>query len=475
MPSHALSALALLVTLCSCNERSDTPDFGKPATDGIVDIKVDVKGPDQVLLPDTGLLQDMGPDALPGGTWIFTTSGSGVLNYNNVAADKAGNVYVAGSLRDTATFGSTTAGTLGGQSIYVLKLDSNGKLIWVTTAPATDWAYAYGIAVDTQSNTYITGFIRGKATFGSTTLTASGWKFKKADLYVAKMDPKGKFLWATRAGSVAEGDYSKGVGSDKAGNAYITGYFRDTATFGSFTLTASNPGGAFVARLDTMGKFKWVVTCGAAQGGDIAVDSAGSSHVVGVFDKSATFGTHSLTGTQNTTFVAKLSSSGTFTWATAAPGLDWTSIALDGGGNTYVQGAGKSATIEGTVKLAKISKSGKLMWTKPLCHFTGTTLGRTIAVDPLGNAYLGGLYYKSLSCGNTKLPGGGGLYFVKTDSTGNLLWATSADATESEDLVVSGGAVIATGYYGLNARFGSVLVPNVGNGDQLYVWKFGSP
>ena len=473
MPSHALSALALLVTLCSCNERSDTPDFGKPATDGIVDIKVDVKGPDQVLLPDRTHWLDVGhtPDKGPpsGTAWIFTSGGGGNIYTPNVATDKVGSVYVAGSLVGVNKFGSNTVGTNGQWGLFVLKLDTTGKLKWVAYAPCDDWIYAYKVAVDSMSNTYITGFIRGRATFGSTTLTPSGWGSRKKDLYVAKLDAKGKYLWATRVGSFQD-DYGYGIGLDGADNAYITGSFRDVAKFGSITLTAAGKlGSPFVAKLNSKGSFLWAVTCGGDGGYDIAVDSSGSSHIVGVFEGTENFGKHSLSASKATIFVAKLNSSGKFLWATAVQSLSMNAanaIGLDGAGNTYLQDA---------VELAKLDKDGKLLWTKSLCSFSGTANGYIVASDNLGSSYISGKYWDSLKCG-AKAISGGGVYIVKANSNGKPLWAASATVgPRTTDLTTFGGAVIATGTYGSNAVFGSRKVPYPGGGYQVYVWKLFNP
>ena len=283
------------------------------------------------------------------------------------------------------------------------------------------WVGAYDLAVDNKGNTYITGFIMGTAKFGSTPLSTpyicKRWskyttvcKYDR-DVYVAKLDTKGNFLWATQAGinGYSKNDVGFGIGLDSAGNAYVTGYFTDGAAFGSTTLTAgSGSNNAYVAKLDTKGNFLWVVPCGAPAGYDIAVDSSGTSNIVGQFKGTTTFGKHSLTASSATTFVARLSNAGTFLWATAAPGLTRNSIALDGSGNTYLQGPGK---------LARLDNNGKLLWTKTLCSFTGTTpYGRAVALDSAGNAYISGQYWKSATCGATVLGSSGGVYIVKVST-----------------------------------------------------------
>ena len=104
-----------------------------------------------------------------------------------------------------------------------------------------------GIALDDEGSAYVTGVFSGTATFGNLTLTASGDEYDQ-DLFAAKLDATGNWLWALQAGGL-ELDYGNGIDLDGAGNAYVTGEFGDIATFGSHTLTSSGGTDIFVAKL----------------------------------------------------------------------------------------------------------------------------------------------------------------------------------------------------------------------------------
>jgi hypothetical protein len=69
---------------------------------------------------------------------------------------------------------------------------------WAVRAGRTWGDAGYGIAVDAQGNQYITGFFTGTVSFGPYTLTSDGDYF--SDIFAAKLDPVGNFLWARRAG-----------------------------------------------------------------------------------------------------------------------------------------------------------------------------------------------------------------------------------------------------------------------------------
>lgn len=118
--------------------------------------------------------------------------------------------------------------------------------IWAARAGGTGEDYSHAIATDDQGNQYITGSFEETADFGSTTLTSSGNK----DIFVAKLDSDGNWLWAKKAGGTAY-DYGQGIVLDGSGNIFVTGYFRDIANFGDISLTSNGYDDIFVAKLST--------------------------------------------------------------------------------------------------------------------------------------------------------------------------------------------------------------------------------
>ena len=116
----------------------------------------------------------------------------------------------------------------------------------VLVAQAHEWEWAVGaggtgsdrgrsIAIDNQGNQYVTVYFKGTATFGSHTLTSGG----SYDIFVAKMDPSGNWLCAVKARGTTI-DLGCDIAVDGVGNAYVTGEFEVTATFGSLTLTSND-------------------------------------------------------------------------------------------------------------------------------------------------------------------------------------------------------------------------------------------
>jgi hypothetical protein len=163
-----------------------------------------------------------------------------------------GSSYVTGYFGGTSTFGSTTlTSKLGSEDVFVAKLDSTGKWMWAVSAGGTGTAGGLGISVDSAGNSYVTGDFGfdfsapGTASFGSTTLTSNG----KWDVFVAKLDSTGKWLWAVSAGA-GDDDFGRGISVDGAGISYITGSFDGTASFGSTTLTSKGSEDLFVWKVN---------------------------------------------------------------------------------------------------------------------------------------------------------------------------------------------------------------------------------
>lgn len=79
------------------------------------------------------------------------------------------------------------------------------------------------------------------------------------------------------------------ISVDSAGNAYVTGQFMFTATFGSHTLTVGEEGWGshiFVAKLSPNGNWLWAISAGGSMhnwGSGIALDDEGSAYVTGCF------------------------------------------------------------------------------------------------------------------------------------------------------------------------------------------------
>jgi len=299
----------------------------------------------------------------PSGKFLWVNKAGGTSS--SAAVDSVGNSYVSGYFSSTATFGSLSVTSKGITDAFVAKADSSGKYQWVTGGGSVTGAdHAFQMVLDGSGNSYITGDFMGTATFGSTTLTTK--KAYDVDVFVAKLDTTGKFAWAVSAGgSTGSFAYDIGRGIDfRNGGIYVTGFYTGSAAFGSTTLTSKGSVDLFVAKLDTKGNFVWATSAGGA-GQELAraifVDGAGKAVVSGVFQGSATFGSTTLTSKGSTdVFVTLLDPSGKIVWATSAGGTGGESVEgisyHSPGRLCVIGGFSGTATFEGK---AVTSKGGK--------------------------------------------------------------------------------------------------------------------
>lgn len=362
---------------------------------------------------------------------------------------------------------------------------------WATQAGGTGGtsdSYVYNIITDSSGNSFVVGYFRGSVTFGTTSLTSSG----SEDIFIAKLDANSNWLWAVKAGG-SSNDYGRGIDVDDNGNAYVTGYFQGTATFGTISLTSS--GGSqdtFIAKLDTNGNYLWVVkTVGASSdfGYSITTDHIGNSYVVGYFLGTIHFGTTQLISNgSNDIFVAKLSTNGSWLWAVKAGGTSYDEgwgISTDNNGNIYITGYFAGTSTFGTttlissggydVSVAKLDPNGNWLWAVQAGGASGEN-SNCIATDSSGNSYIAGYFQGTATFGTISLTSSGSqdIFISKLDTNGNFLWANKAGGTSGDNshgiATDNSGNCYVTGSFLSTATFGPTEL-TISSGDGIFIAK----
>ncbi len=412
--------------------------------------------------------------------WAVKAGGIDGDESQSIAIDGNGNQYIIGCFEEIATFGNHTLTTSGGKDIFVAKLEPSGNWLWAIQAGGTDRDYGIDITLDGQGNAWVTGHFEGTASFGSHTMTAIG----EYDIFAAKLDPSGNWLWAVQAGG-QDFDYGTGIALDGAGNAYLSGYFYGTTTFGTQSLVASggdSDADIFVAKLDPDGNWLWAVTAGGTDndaGFRIDVDGSGNAFLVGMFKNTASFGSQTLTASGDfDAFAAKLDPSGNWLWAAGAGGIHPDSgygIALEDSGAVYVTGLFMGTATFGShtltasaddtntdIFVARLDPSGNWLWAAR-AGGTDHDAGFNIVTDDSGNAWVTGAFSRTATFGSHSLTAGGyfDVFVAKLNPSGNWLWAARAGGTEFDDSYGYGIALdgsdnaCVTGYFNGTANFGS--------------------
>ncbi|RLG75572.1 MAG: hypothetical protein DRO23_03510 [Thermoprotei archaeon] len=258
--------------------------------------------------------------------WSIWFGGSGEDTVNDIVTDGYGNIYV---------IGNTTSYSNGGWDGYILKIDTNGQVLW-----SRHWGSGYdesaeAVTIDNTDNVYVTGYVKGPTLYGN-------------DIYVFKTDSDGNVLWSKlyRTGAnevIYDIVFSNGI-------LYAVGYreYQQSSTRCIILKLFSN---------GTVSENKYVGGHSEV-GKGIALDSNGNIYVIG----SSTYYTSALSDI----IVFKISSTSALEWFIS---LDYSlnndfgeSIVVDGSGNIYVVGYGVSSQGNSDIIIVKIGNAGNVEW-----------------------------------------------------------------------------------------------------------------
>ena len=412
----------------------------------------------------------------------------GVGESHSIAVDNDGYSYITGKFYGNSTFGESTLSSKGSKDIFVVKMDSEGKVVWARSFGGTKGDEGFGIAVDKGGNSYITGYFWGIADFGGKSLSSKG----TADVFVMKLDPSGNLVWVTSAGG-GMAEHGLDIAINDAGDVYISGLFYGTAYFGSVGLSSNGWEDLFIAKLNSSsGTFVWATSAGGGwgdKGNAIAVDSSGNCFVTGGFTEQAKFGSTTLSAPGEQTFVTKIDSSGKFLWTVspqtiADKGDRGNGIVVDASSNTYVVGRFVGKIKFGQITLnskgdfdvfvAKFDPAGKVLWATTWGGANGD-YPESIALDGDGNTYVTGDFFTDTEFGGEKLVSHGNvdIFIAMVDSTGNPSWSSTAGGVERDeagDLGIDGsGNIYVTGSFVNSANFGETTV--TAKGLAAFLWK----
>jgi hypothetical protein len=335
---------------------------------------------------------------------------------------------------------------------------------------------AFGVAIDSQGNCYVTGF-----TSSTNFPTKNPFQKKNAggvDTFVSKLNRTGTALvYSTYIGGSST-EYPFGIAVDSTGEAYEvgnTGSANFPVTTGAFQTTCiscANYPAVFLTKLNVNGTGLVYSTFLGGSGDNrafgITLDSLNDAYIVGWttstdFPVSTNaFQTTYVPGAVSNVFVAELNPA-----ATGAAGLVYSTylggsvqdvgfgIALDSSNNAIVTGYSyspdfpvtkgafqTSTTVNGSAFVTKLNVGATAeIYSTYLGGTTGTSAGNSIKVDSAGNAYVTGYTCASdfpVTAGVVQpifggdcTPAGGDAFVTKLNPTGTapLLFSTYLGGT----------------------------------------------
>jgi hypothetical protein len=380
----------------------------------------------------------------------------------------------------------------------------NVNFIWAQGAGGSDDDWGWRIGTDIYGNCYLSGTFQDNATFGDTILTSFGWQ----DIFLAKYNPSGNFMWIQQAGGPGF-DYCAGLAIDSANNCIITGKYAGNSTFGDTTLIDSTGfGDVFVAKYSPEIDFLWVKKFGGNDmeyTTDLAIDLFNNIYIIGAFLDTTYFDNIELISAGDWDgFFAKTGPEGDLSWVQTFGGTGFDegfSIANDLNDNVIISGRFQgSAQIGDTILvcpnsldffLAKFTSEGNLIWINQL----DVSSIWDIVTDHEANIFITGGFFDTVAFGDTSLTSVGSedIFTVKYNSLGQVLWArrggggnlSLGDAGAGLAVDENGGIAV-TGGFNDTSSFGDTVLVSKGfsdvfalkydaNGNLVWIVSAGGP
>jgi hypothetical protein len=362
----------------------------------------------------------------------YLGGGSTDLGYT-IAVDPIGQAYVTGL---TASANFNTAGEIEGDSFandaFVAKLNPAGNaLAYATYLGGNGQDEGTAIAVDDQGFAYVTGTTT--STDFNTTANALQTDRPGRDAWVAKLNPTGNQLaFSTYLGGNGDDRSAFGIAVDSTRSVYLSGSTTSTDfPTSEEPIQANQPGeDAFVVKLNPLGSTLMYGTYlgggGTDLGSGIAIDPIGEAYVIGTTDSTNFPVVGGVGGDQDfrDAFVTKLNPAGTaYAYSTYLGGDGFeagNSIAVDPVGFAYVTGHTDSVNFPAVNAFQPQN--------------AGTTDGFVSKLNPAGNAlaystYLGGRHFDR---GNTiGIDSTGAAYIVGESTSANFPLALQHEACDA--------------------------------------------
>jgi hypothetical protein len=414
--------------------------------------------------------------------WSFRFGDAASQKAYGVAADKDGNVIVAGTFEGSIDFGGGELKSAGATDIFVAKLGPSGEHIWSARFGDAEAQSSVELAVDAGGSAILAGALQGAIDFGGGALTSA---VGTSNAFVAKLDSAGKHAWSRRlsdSGSVT----ASAVVTDDAGSIVVSGDFSGTVDFGDAPRTSEGVSSdLFLAKLSDDGNTLWSKQFGNSYGEFVTAMGIGANGRVfwaGKFDGTMDLGCGDLTsvGSLPNIFLAKFDADGGCFWSKRF-GEQFKqmvkSLAVDFADNVVVTGTFTdtidfggdplTSTQGANVFLAKLSAGGAHLFSK---SFGDESIqhGDVVAVSSAGEVLVGGTFGGVIDFGGGSLTASSSseAFLAKLDAGGDHLWSKQLGGVSLERVLVDeAGTTIFTGCLSETADFGGGPLVSAGGCD----------
>ncbi len=370
----------------------------------------------------------------PSWEWGLQGGGTASDEGTRVAANAAGDLYIAANFQDSASFSAArswrAAKGFGRTDACILKLSRNGVWVWAYPVGGSGADTVRDVKVDPAGNVYLLATVQGDSvrigSAGGTIVRPLG-AGEKEKVLLAKYDPDGHLLWSRIAGG-EKSTTAGGLAIEKDGGACVIGTFTGTISAPPGAVASRGGSDLFLARFSPAGDLRLLMRAGGSgddTGEDVGVDGYGSMVIVGEFAGVADISGRTVSGLgERNLLLARLASNGLLLWAQAE------------GGRSF-QGSGPS-----------------------------------ILVSPDGDFHLTGTFYKQAQIGTVDLTSQGesDIYLIRFASDGVAQWGSQFGGERSQQVadIAAGrdGAVVISGA-SQDLAAGSIFIAAYGANGEL--------
>ncbi|MBN1189841.1 MAG: SBBP repeat-containing protein [Dehalococcoidales bacterium] len=325
----------------------------------------------------------------PGLQMDWSTFLGGNANSHAVAVDSEGNTYITGY--SDSRWGNPVNEFGSGQDAFLAKVGTDGSLDWNTFLGGDGADSGWGVALGPSGKVYVSGS------------TDSGWgdpvrpHTDDNDGFVACFHyDDGEMLWNTFLGTNGY-DSGNGIAVDNNEYIYVTGSSEFTW---DDPLQVAGSGNTFVTRLDSSGNIDWISFLGGS-GHFLTLDSNWNLVVTGSDENTWGQPVNGYNGNGNSdAWVAQFTSDGALNWNTFLGGSGndhGLYLDTDSSNNIFLSGRSDAAwgePVNGYTSgedafAAELGSDGNLLWSTFLGG-DGDDIGQGIAVDSSGYALVSG-------------------------------------------------------------------------------------
>jgi len=166
--------------------------------------------------------------------WATTVGGAFQEILVGLAVDPAGGVIATGGFKDKMTVGGETFKSKGNSDIFIVKLDSKGKVAWTRAYGNRYKDVGASVSTNKFGTIMVTGWFESTVDFGNGKFKSAGNK----DIFLLKLSADGKHLWSSQYGAKGD-DTARAILIDDDGVVTVSGTFRFEVDFGGNPLDSA--------------------------------------------------------------------------------------------------------------------------------------------------------------------------------------------------------------------------------------------